>query len=173
MYLKIMGSLLIMGAASYLGYTLSGDFAKRPAQLRALQGQLQMLENEIGFMSNLLIDAFEKIYKYGKNETGMFFIAAAGFLKESSGVNASGAWEMALKENIGKTSLNKEDAEILYSFGRMLGNTDCEGQINNIRLTVSQLKMQELKAEDSRVKNEKMYRSLGVLGGLALVIILL
>ena len=68
--------------------------------------------------------------------------------------------------------MNSEDEEILISFGKLLGSSDTEGQIKNIRLTLNQLKMQEEKAEELRKKNESMYRNLGVLGGLAIIIIL-
>jgi len=54
----------------------------------------------------------------------------------------------------------------------MLGSSDVEGQIKNIRLTINQLKLQEQKAEELRAKNEAMYRNLGILGGLAIIIIL-
>ena len=37
------------------------------------------------------------------------------------------------------TALNREDEQILLSFGKSLGNTDLEGQIKNIRLTLAQL----------------------------------
>lgn len=80
---------------------------------------------------------------------------------------------MAVKENIKKTALKKEDEAIVLSFGKMLGASDLEGQISNIRLTLTQLKMQEEKAEEEKEKNKTMYMNLGVLGGLAIVIILI
>jgi stage III sporulation protein AB len=77
-----------------------------------------------------------------------------------------------VKKCIRMTALNKEDEQVLLSFGRSLGNTDLDGQIRNIRLTLGQLAMQERKAEENRKKNESMYRSLGILGGMAVVIVL-
>ncbi|MCX7923270.1 MAG: stage III sporulation protein SpoIIIAB [Clostridia bacterium] len=172
MILKIIGSVAILGASSILGHVYSQDCVKRPQELRVLQGLLQMFENEISFLSNLLTEAFEKICRSSDSEVANIFKQTVLNLK-SQNINASQAWESAVKDVIKKTSLNKEDEEILISFGKMLGNSDLEGQIKNIRLTVNQLKMQEQKAEDNRKRNEKMYRSLGVLGGLAIVIILL
>lgn len=172
MLFKIIGSIAVVLGSSFLGYIFSKDCTIRPQELRILQGLLQMFENEISFLSSLLADAFLKISKSSSSEVISFFKDTA--LKVKSGnCNASEAWESAVKENIKKTSLNKEDEEILVSFGKMLGSSDVEGQIKNIRLTINQLEMQEQKAEESRKKNEKMYRSLGMLGGLALVIILL
>ena len=85
-------------------------------------------------------------------------------------ISASEAWKDAVKLNIDATSFDKEDEKVIISFGKMLGSSDLEGQIKNIRLTLNQLKLQEQKAEEFR-KNEAMYRNLGILG-IAIIIIL-
>ncbi len=172
MLLKIVGSLMILSASSFLGYMLSRECARRPEELRELQGQLQMLENEISFMSNVLADALYNVSSNSRSKVGNFFGRTAEILKQGKGINASDAWEAAVRENIGKTALNKEDQEILISFGKMLGSSDMDGQIRNIRLTMEQLKQQEKKAEESKIKNQTMYRNLGMLGGLAIIVIL-
>lgn len=173
MLLKIIGSILVLAASGFLGFVLSRDCSRRPQELRELQGLLQMFENEISFLSNLLTDAFAKIYRSSKSEVAVFFEETADMLKINAGINASQAWETAVGKNLKMTSLNKEDEEILISFGKMLGNSDLEGQIKNIRLTLNQLKIQEQKAEESKAKNEAMYKRLGILGGIAIVIILI
>lgn len=172
MLLKIIGSIIVMAASGFLGYILSRDCSRRPQELRVLQGLLQMFESEISFLSNLLADSFERIYRSSSDEVAAFFGNTAANLRLEKALNASQAWEKAIRENIGRTALNKEDEAILLSFGKMLGSTDLEGQLQNIRLAVNQLKMQEQKAEERRKKNEAMYRSLGILGGIAVVIVL-
>ncbi|HOQ07528.1 MAG TPA: stage III sporulation protein SpoIIIAB [Clostridiales bacterium] len=172
MFLKIAGSMIVLLASSFLGYILARDCSRRPQQLRSLQNLLQMFENHITYLSDVLVEAFDRISRSGV-ETGIFFRTAAELLKDGTAANASEAWEMAVRNCIGLTALNKEDEQILLSFGKMLGSTDLEGQIKNIRLTLGQLAVQEEKAEENRKKNESMYKSLGILGGMALVIILI
>ncbi|HHW48568.1 MAG TPA: stage III sporulation protein AB [Clostridiaceae bacterium] len=172
MFFKIIGSIIILLSSSFLGFILSKDCSMRPQQLRELQGLLQMLENEISYMANLLTDAFYKMHEVRKNEISLIFKQAADYLTADTGLNASEAWERALKENIKKTALNEEDEKILISFGKMLGKSDVEGQLKNIKLAMKQLEIQEKKAEESKAKNEAMYKRLGVLCGLALIIIL-
>jgi len=122
-------------------------------------------------MSSVLTDAFHYVYKSSGSEVAEFFRLTVRNLKFDNSINAAQAWEKAVVEGIRNTALNREDREILISFGKLLGSSDREGQIKNIRLTVSQLSLQEQKAEEIRKKNETMYRSLGILGGLAIVII--
>jgi stage III sporulation protein AB len=171
MIIKIIGSVLLLCATSLIGFSLAADCSKRPKVLRELQILLQMFENEISYLSNLLVQSFERIYTGSKTEAALIFKEAAENLA-SPGITADAAWEKAVESIYSKLGLNKEDKAILVTFGKMLGNSDLEGQINNIRLVSSQLKLQELKAEEMRQKNEKMYKSLGVLCGLALVIVL-
>lgn len=173
MLLEFIGSIMVIAASAFLGFYLSLDCGKRPGQLRVLQGLLQMLENEMCFLSSLLTDSFEKISQSSDSVVAKIFCDTVKVLNAGDGLNASEAWKTAVRNNIKKTSLKKEDEEILVSFGKMLGASDLEGQVKNIRLTLNQLKMQEQKAEESKKKNESMYRSLGILGGLALVIILI
>ena len=173
MLLKIAGSVIVIMSCAFLGFILSADCRKRPQQLRELQSFLQMFENQISYLSDVIADAFERIGRISGSETWIFFSGTVEALKERKAKSASEAWEYAVRSNIKKTSLNREDEEILVSFGKILGSTDLEGQIKNIRLTLGQLRLQESKAEESRAKNENMYRSLGILGGIAVVIVLL
>ena len=62
---------------------------------------------------------------------------------------------------------------LLKNLGKILGETDVEGQINQIELTETLLKNQIKEALEEKVKNSKMYRTLGVTVGLAISIILI
>lgn len=53
------------------------------------------------------------------------------------------------------------------------GQTDVEGQIREISLTSNFIDTQIEKAEDECKKNEKLYRTLGTIVGIAIVIILI
>jgi stage III sporulation protein AB len=171
MIVKLIGAAVLIGATSLIGFSLAADCAKRPRALRELQALMQMLENEMSYLSNLLSEAFNRIYSGSDSDTAILFREAANKLS-TAGITAAEAWERATEENYIKLSLNKEDKAILLAFGKMLGNSDLEGQLNNIRLVTSQLRHQEIKAEEMKRKNEKMYRSLGVLSGLAIAVVL-
>lgn len=53
------------------------------------------------------------------------------------------------------------------------GKTDVQGQLNEINLHISFLDKQIDLAEEESKKNEKMYRTLGTIFGLAIIIILI
>ena len=64
-----------------------------------------------------------------------------------------------------------EDKNIIKSLRKMLGKTDLEGQVSEIKLVQNFLNTQIENAEKEKQKNEKLYKTLGGVIGLAIVII--
>lgn len=173
MFLRILSMLIVLFCAAFAGYMKSKTFAIRPQQLRELQMLLELMLNDLTYMSTLLSDLLISTGSRTNSQVGMFFIKAGETLKFNNGIRASKAWEKAVVENIGYTCLDEEDKIILINFGLNIGNSDIEGQARNIKAVLQQLKMQEHKAEEIRRKNEPLYKKIGVLAGLAAVIILI
>ena len=69
-------------------------------------------------------------------------------------------------------NFNNEDINLIKSFGSMLGKTDVDGQMSEINQFVSLLNGQIVTAEEEKNKNSKMYKSLGTIVGLGIVILL-
>ena len=82
------------------------------------------------------------------------------------------AWDRSIDSKKLLLNLNEEDISVIKGLGNMLGKTDMQGQISEIAMTIDFLDTQIKEAEDECHKNQKMYRSLGTIVGLALVIIL-
>ena len=85
--------------------------------------------------------------------------------------NAGDAWANAFTDV--PNNLTKEDITILSNLGRLLGQTDVEGQISEIEVVVQFLDTQLEQAKQEKIRNEKMYRTLGIVGGLTIAIILI
>lgn len=100
---------------------------------------------------------------------------AFGFLREISerlapGMPPSAVWCSAVCSD---AAVPKGAQEILCSLGGVLGTTDIPGQLSAIELHCTRLKRA---AEESRERCErqgKLYRSLGLLGGAMLALLLL
>ena len=83
---------------------------------------------------------------------------------------AGEAWDMALK--LDDLNIDEEDRTVLKNLSKLLGKTDLEGQLSQIEYTTDFLDKQIKKAEIQKDKNEKMYRTLGMILGMVIVIIL-
>ena len=104
-------------------------------------------------------------YKGEKN----IFLDSINLLNNEEGLSL--AWEDAI--NKCDNCINEEDKEILKMLGKTLGKTDKDGQISEIELVSNFLNKQISMAEEVRVKNEKLYKTLGITIGLTIVIILI
>lgn len=84
---------------------------------------------------------------------------------------AKEAWEHSIE--IAQTDLTSDDINVIKDFGKTLGQTDLQGQLSKTKLTLEFLDKQIQEAQIDESKNKKMYKTLGVLTGLGLVIILI
>lgn len=171
--LKFIGCIFIVFSSSGLGYILGTKFSARVREIKLLKMSLQLLETEIVYSNTPLPDAFEIISKKSSIPIKYIFKNMSVKLKNKLYSTVSEAFESSLNETNEKLSLSKEDMEILKVFGCSIGNSDIEGQVKSFKMIIKQLEGQEAKAEESRNKNEKMYKNLGFLTGLALAILLL
>ena len=167
MYLKIIGIVLIMMSASLMGYLFSKDYIERINRLEQIHKMLILLKGEISYSNNSVQEALENISEMIEGKVGEFVTKVQESFKKSE-MPLSVAWSFDKK-----SSLKSEDKNSLKDFGRGLGITDRQTQINNIEKYQSQIQLtiKELKAE----KNEKckLYRMLGITCGAFLGIVLI
>ena len=168
MIIKGILLLIIFLGCSYIGRIISGRYKSRVEELKEMKKSFLGLETKMKYTYDVLPEIFIEISKGLKHNIGDIFEKASYFMQEKS---AKDSWIEAI--DISKTSMTKEDLEILKAFGKLLGKTDMEGQVGQIELTNQFIDTQIEKAEKELVKNEKLYKTLGTVFGLALVILLI
>jgi len=171
--IKIIGLSFIIFSSSGIGYILGSRFSMRVRNIRLLRMSLQMLETEIIYSNTPLPEAFEKIYRKCSNPVNELFKAVGNNLSRRTFGTVGEAFSKAVDDLSGNILLSHEDIEILKLFGYSIGTSDIEGQVKSFKMILNQLDIQEAKAEEHRRKNEKIYKSLGTLLGLAIAILLL
>jgi stage III sporulation protein AB len=169
---KLIGALMILFSASMVGWQISSYYANRPVQLRSLLLALQMLETEIVYGLTPLARAFVKVGRRISPVIGKLFLLAAELLREEQAQSAEEALRLAMERHWPQTALGKQEKDVLTSLGLVLGSSDREDQQKHLRLAVTHLRglLEEARAE--QMKYEKMYKSLGFLGGLLIVILM-
>ena len=68
--------------------------------------------------------------------------------------------------------MKQAEQEVVLQLGSVLGVTDRSDQIKHLRLAISQLQAEETESREDQRRYEKMWKSLGVLIG-ALIVILM
>ena len=97
----------------------------------------------------------------------------AASLLAQPGTTADIAWQAGLDRLLQDSPMLAADLLALRQLGPVLGLSDSHDQERHLLLALQHLQQAEAQAEQQRVQNERMWRYLGVLSGLMLVIILL
>lgn len=160
--------ILIFISCTYLGILISKKYTNRVKELKEFKNALNIIETKIKFTYEPLGEIFKEISSSFSTNISNIFINTCDNMKN---YNVSKAWELAIEN--GNTYMIKEDKEVLKSLGKLLGKTDVDGQISQIEQTSEFLNNQIEKAEAERVKNEKLYKTLGIVSGAGLVILLI
>lgn len=165
---KIITLSLIFGCSTGIGILMANKYKKRVEELSNMKKALNIFETKMKYTYQPIPDIFEEIFKSFENNVGYIFKNAYENMQNKS---ASESWSIALDSV--NNNMQKNDIQVLKGLSKLLGKTDIQGQISEIELTDNFLNIQIEEAKKALDKNEKLYRNLGVITGLALVIILI
>lgn len=167
MIIKFMVLILVFASSLSIGFLIAKKYENRVKELKDVKNALNMFETKIKFTYASVPEIFEEIAKqFGEEIVGQIFRTASILMKDKS---AGEAWNEGI-ETV-NSNMTLEDKSTIKNLGKLLGKTDLEGQISEIKLVTDLLNTQIELAEIERRKNEKMYKTLGGIIGLTLVII--
>ena len=162
----------IFGTSILIGIMIAKKYTSRLNELKEMKKAMHMLETKLKFTYETLPVVFKEIGRNIDKTTGDIFILASENMEYTT---AGNSWSEALTQTVNekRTNMKKEDIETLKTLSKMLGKTDISGQINQIELVKTFLVNQIQEADTEKRKNDKMYRSLGIVAGLSLVVLLI
>lgn len=172
MLIRLVLNLVIICCSTILGNHIANGYVYRVRQLHTLQVSIAKLETEIIYYSTLLPEALENVGKSVSGGIGKFLCDVSINLKDKNSTSVEFAWKSALDLHKSDLKMTYDDYEVINRFGCQLGTADKMSQKQLFELTQMQLHKQQEEAEEDRKRYEKMYRSLGFLSGLTIVIIL-
>ena len=167
--LKIVISIAIVSLTGYIGYLKALKLKKREYILREMVTFLNLVKNEIKYMLNLLPNVYEtsrqKLTTDLKVVIGQIVVDMLTF-DNLSFLNKS------IIDNVSKLDeLTDYDKNIFISTLKNLGRSDVDGQINIIDNTIAILENQIKEANEIKNSNSKVYKTVGTIAGLMIVII--
>lgn len=166
-FVKVFVLFLIFLASLKAGKIIAKKYSNRVAELKEMKNALNMFLTKIKFTYESVPESFKEISNNVSGGVSKIFKTAFENMKSKS---AGEAWGDAVEME--ETNFTKEDKDILKGLGKMLGKIDLEGQVSEIKLVQSFLNTQLKEAEQEKQKNEKLFKTLGGVVGLAVVIIL-
>lgn len=167
-FIKIVISIVILCITSYIGIELASSLKEREEILIDMITFLKMVENEMIYMLNSLPNAYEisrqKLNSKLKDVIGTIVIDMTNY-----GVDKI---DSSITNNINNlTALEEYDKEIIISTLKNLGRSDLSSQNNIIENGIAIIKNQIKEARSIKEKNSKVYKTIGIISGLIIVVI--
>lgn len=169
--MKWIGALLLISTTSWMGFDMSKKLTDRPKQIRQLIQSLQIMEAEMGYSQLTLQYTFKTISGKIGYPINVFYEKLAEKLLGTVSDFIT-IWDDELAHLMEISALSKQEEEILKQFGRNLGRHTFQQQQKHITLTIQHLERELDEAIDQKRKYEKMMKSLGVLIGLFIVVLI-
>lgn len=170
---KIIGSILIIGAASLLGCRFARETEDEYRQMQYLRQIIYMLQSEIRYARSYLGEAFLCISGKVKEPYKGWLLEMSFNMEHKRGGMFEEMWEQCIREYLTKTKLPEPEISRLIDLGCQLGTADMEMQMKTLELYQEQLKQA---AEDKREKMKakvRLCRCLGVSGGIFITVLLI
>ena len=106
--------------------------------------------------------------------TALFFLnQVSSRLREYPDKSFQQVFQEEVKENLKQSALSAKDKEALMQMGAFLGYLDKDMQLRTVELYLEELDREIQTAKESIPGKQRLCRSLGILGGLFLVLLLI
>ena len=170
-YVRYIFFIMILGSCTSIGFLLSSRYSNRVEELKSLSNFINIMQNKIKFTRKPLQEIFYDLSKLDDNTNikNIFF----NLNQKLDNKKLSEVWNDVVLEEKKYLSLKEDDINLLKTLGNTLGKSDVDGQMSGINLFTELLKVQLQKAEKEKEKSSKMYKSLGAIVGIVIVIILI
>ncbi|MCL2285422.1 MAG: stage III sporulation protein AB [Firmicutes bacterium] len=172
MLLRIAGALAVILGCAGLGFYYSSKEGFRINELQEFKKALLILSSEIEYMRAPLNIACANIAKRTELTISTLFSQFAQLLADSEGETAYQLWATAMESLKSSTFLAHEDLSVADGFGKTLGYLDKNMQQNAINHAINYIDEKTAALQTQGDKNKRMYRSLGVICGLLITVVL-
>lgn len=173
MILRLLGSVLILGAALWMGAYFAARERYRLRELEELERSILLLQGQIAYLSAPLPEILESIGRKTEGAIGVAFAEAASRMARREGISAEEIWREVWQENAPQTYLSAADMEEVQLFGKTLGYLDKTQQEGGIRLFLRYLAENREQGKKRLEKNGRLYLGVSGLSGLLLIVTLL
>lgn len=170
--MKTAGIILILFSGTGLGLCKSMELTARLRILEELVQLLLLLKGEIRCTGATLEDAFGDVAAKMSGEYRLFLTETARRLQKRPGITFDTIFRECAIRNLSLQKLSVQERESFLSLGEKLGYLDREMQVAQLTLLEEELGGRIRSLKSAMPKQQKTYRSMGILGGMLLAILL-
>ncbi len=168
---KFVGLFCVFVACTMIGLQWGGRDRRRSDALENFKAAAKLLKSDIRFRHTAL--------PYALMEAGARVKPLEAFLNNvadeltEANLSFADAWTKHVRADLKSFELTDDDRESIRGLAATLGHLDIEAQNISLDTLIEYIDEKQKELAPQILKNQKLYRSLGVLTGLMLVVILL
>lgn len=170
---RALGNGMIVVAGSLIGFHYAKDIQKRYEELYMWKKNFRMIYGDISYGGITLIEVLNRVEEQSKKEYKAFFHYVAQEISACRKRKLGDIWNEGVDIHLQGSSLIERDKKELKFVGQYMGNVDKKQQLAMIQMYLDKVEcaIQELECEKD--KKMKLYRTLGILGSIFVVILFL
>ncbi len=165
--IKLIGIMAVLISTSLAGISSSEKLKNRVTELNIINYMLEEISILIRYKALTVYQIIDSLKK-NPSFSSLSFISN---IEINLHVPFKVSWEKSIDGMT--TSLTQSDIKLLKSFGASLGTSDIEGQLSTIEVFKGNFSKTEKDAISVYEKKSRLYRSLGVLAGAFISIMLI
>ncbi len=170
--MKLIGACLVMVGCMGLAQCRIGKDKKRKLLLGNLQKLFVMLHSEIQFRNLTITEAFFQISRRIDSQLASFLTEIGEEWRQKRGESVGEIWKSCVRRDFSDSYLKKEDLDWLEEIGEGLGSFDRTEQVRHIELLLKYLEEELTVCERIVRESEKLYKTMGLLGGIFIIVLL-
>ena len=169
--LQIIGAILVTASTTAVGLAAVQRLGARVTLLSGVVHALEYMQTEIYFNLTPLPVILEHLSRTAAEPLRPFFARCFSYMDRLGDSSFSSLWQCAIQES--RSELTGPEAQLLADMGSMLGRYDAEAQSRAISYARTRVEGLLESAEKEKTRQSRIYGVLGVMCGLAIVIILI
>ncbi|HHY12473.1 MAG TPA: hypothetical protein GX529_07570 [Firmicutes bacterium] len=171
-WIRALGSAFILFAGTLAGKLLAAKLETELEELSRFELALLNLSTEISYSLSTLPKALSNAGNKAGGDTGTLFSLIGSLSGIEQRRTVEEAFDLALEQAQG-LNVPEFELEILRVLVKNLGVWGCKEQIGFIDIALTESRNYRSSIQEEHMKKARMYRSLGVLFALGIVIVLL
>ena len=168
--LKWFGMLLLVVSGMMTGTAAAARLKRRVESLSSMLAALELMRGEIGTLLIPLPETIARLANMEKLTVQPLFQAMEELLPQLGECTFSALWEQAIAES--SLGFSAEEKQSLLQLGESLGRFDGETQSIAISRCMDELEHSLSNAKMKATGDGRLYKGLGLAGGLMLAVIL-
>ncbi len=173
MSVKMIGALLVLLSAYAMGSLFALRIKEQERWLKEIKTALFLLSGELEYRQLPFPEALERTGRRQNGRTNEFFLGLWQELKKREGATLQELWQQQAVIHLKDSPLTRQQREEFGELGVCFSETDRETRRNTLEFYLKRLEEDAERLRQTGADKAYLYRTLGMLGGMFLVILML